>query len=50
MYYKASMQRKIISTEGVTDKNYYKGYEEIAPFGANVDLPIFEEGKGAAYV
>lgn len=43
-------KRKIVGVEDVMDKNGYKGYEEIAPFGQDVDLTIFEEGEEAAYV
>jgi hypothetical protein len=37
-------KRKIVSVDGLTDEEDYKGYQEMPPFGANVPLPILEEG------
>jgi len=34
----------------VTDKEDYMGYQEMPPFGANVPLPILQEGDEPAYV
>lgn len=39
----------IISVKGVTDEKGYEGYEEMAPFGADVNVTIFEEGEEVAY-
>jgi hypothetical protein len=43
-------KRKIVGVDGVTDKEDYRGYQEMPPFGANVALPILEEGDEPAYV
>src|SRR5579883_502704 len=43
-------KRKIIGVESVTDDEGYKGFEDMAPFGEDVDLSLFEEGEEAAYV
>jgi len=43
-------KRHIVGVEGVTDEEGYKGYEEMAPFGADMDLTIFEESEEPAYV
>ena len=43
-------KRKIVGVERVTDEEGYKGFEEMAPFGEDVDLSLFEEGDEAAYV
>ena len=36
--------------DGVTDEEDYRGYQEMPPFGANVPLPILQEGDEPAYV
>ena len=43
-------KRKIVGVDGVTDEEYYRGYKEIPLFGANVPLPILQEGDELAYV
>ena len=43
-------KRKIIGVDGVTDEEDYRGYQEMPAFGANVPLPILEEGDEPAYV
>ena len=43
-------KRKIVSVDGVTDKEDYRGYQEIPPFEANVPLPILQEGDEPSYV
>ena len=43
-------KRKIVGVDGVTDEEDYKGYEEMAPFGANVTLRVLEEGDEPAYL
>jgi hypothetical protein len=43
-------KRKIVGVEGVTDEEEYKGYQEMAPFGADITLPILEEGDEPAYL
>ena len=42
--------KKIVGVEGVTDEEDYRGYQEMPPFGANVPLPIIQEGDELAYV
>ena len=42
--------RKIIGVDGVTDEEDYRGYQEMPPFGANIPLPILQEGDEPAYV
>ena len=37
-------KRKIVGVDGVTDEEDYRGYQEMHPFGANVPLPILQEG------
>ena len=37
-------KRKIVGVDGVTDEEDYRGYQEMPPFGANVPLPIPQEG------
>ena len=32
------------------DEEDYRGYQEMPPFGANVPLPILQEGDEPAYV
>jgi hypothetical protein len=32
------------------DEEDYKGYQEKPPFGANLPLPILEEGDEPAYI
>ena len=32
-------KRKIVGVDGVTDKEDYRGYQEMPPFKANVPLP-----------
>ena len=34
----------------MTDEEDYRGYQEMPPFGANVPLPILQEGDEPAYV
>ena len=41
---------KIVSLEGVTDEEDYRGYQKTPPFGANVTLPVLEEGDEPPYV
>ena len=41
---------KIVGVDGVTDKEDYRGYQEMPPFGANVPLPILQEGDEPAYI
>ena len=41
---------KIVGFNEVTDKEDYRGYQEMPPFGANVPLPILQEGDKPAYV
>ena len=43
-------KRKIVGVDGVTDKEDYRGYQEMPPFGVNVPLPIIQEGDKPAYV
>jgi hypothetical protein len=43
-------KRKIVGVDGVTDEEDYMGYQEMHPFGANVPLPILQEGDEPAYV
>ena len=43
-------KRKIVGVDGVTDKEDYRGYQEMPPFRANVPLPILFEGDEPAYV
>jgi len=43
-------KRKIVGVEGVTDEEEYKGYQEMAPFGAGITLPVLEEGDEPAYL
>ena len=43
-------KRKIIGVDGVKDEEDYRGYQEMHPFGANVPLPILQEGDEPAYV
>ena len=43
-------KRKIVGVNGVMDEEDYKGYQEMYPFGANVPLPILQEGDESAYV
>lgn len=43
-------KRKIVGVDGVTDEEDYRGYQEMPPFGANVPLPILQEGDEPAYV
>ena len=43
-------KRKIVSVDGVTDKEDYRGYQEMPLFGANVPLSILQEGDEPAYV
>jgi hypothetical protein len=43
-------KRKIISVDGVTDEEKYRGYQEMPAFGANIPLPILEKGDEPAYV
>ena len=43
-------KRKIVGVNGVTDEENYRGYQETPPFGANVPLPILQEGDELAYV
>ena len=42
-------KRKIVGVDGVMDKEDYRCYQEPV-FGANVPLPILEEGDEPAYV
>ena len=37
-------KRKIVGVDGVTDEKDYRGYQKMHPFGANVPLPILQEG------
>ena len=34
----------------MTDEEEYKGYEEMAPFGADVNLHVLKEGDEPAYL
>ena len=43
-------KRKIVGIDRVTDKEDYMGYQEMSAFGANIPLPILEEGDEPAYV
>jgi hypothetical protein len=43
-------KRKIVGVNGLTDEEDYKGYQEMPPFGANVPLPILEQGDELAYI
>ena len=43
-------KRKIVGVDGVTDEEDYRGYQEMPPFGANVPLPILQEGDEPAFV
>jgi hypothetical protein len=43
-------KRKIVRVDGVTHEEDYRGYQEMPAFGANVSLPILEEGDEPAYV
>ena len=43
-------KRKIVDVDGVTVEEDYRGYQEMPAFGANVPLPILEEGDEPAYV
>ena len=43
-------KRKIVGVDGVMDEEDYRGYQEISPFGANVPLPILQEGDEPAYI
>ena len=43
-------KRKIVGVDEVTDEEDYRGYQEMPPFGANVPLPILQEGDKPAYV
>jgi hypothetical protein len=43
-------KRKIVGVDGLTDKEDYKGYQEMPPFRANVPLPILEEGDEPTYI
>ena len=48
MFCKSS--RKIVSVDGVMDEEDYRGYQEMPLFGANVPLPILQEGDEPTYV
>ena len=41
---------KIVGVDKVTDEEDYRGYQKMPTFGANVPLPILEEGDEPAYV
>ena len=43
-------KRKIVDVDRVTDEEDYRGYQEMPPFGANIPLPIIQEGDKLAYV
>ena len=43
-------KRKIVSIDGVTNEEDYRGYQEMPSFGANVPLPILQEGDEPAYI
>ena len=43
-------KRKIVGVDGVTDEEDYRGYQEMPLFGANVPLPILQEGDELAYI
>ena len=43
-------KRKIVGVDGVTDEENYRGYQEMHSFGANVPLPILQEGDEPAYL
>ena len=43
-------KKKIVGVDRVTDEVDYRGYQEMPTFGANVPLPILEEGDEPAYV
>ena len=43
-------KRKIAGVDKVTDEEDYRGYQEMPPFGANVPLPILQEGDEPAFV
>ena len=43
-------KRKIVGVDGVTDEEDYMGYQKMSTFGANVSLPILEEGDEPTYV
>ena len=43
-------KRKIIGVDGVTDEEDYRGYQEMPPFGANIPLPILQEGDEPTYI
>jgi hypothetical protein len=43
-------KRKIVGVDGVTDKEDYRGYQKMHPFGANVPLPILQDSDEPAYV
>ena len=37
-------KRKIVGVDGVMNEEDYRGYQKMPPFGANVPLPILQEG------
>ena len=43
-------KRKIVGVDGVTNEEDYRGYQEMPAFGANIPLPILQEGDEPAYV
>jgi hypothetical protein len=43
-------KRKIVGVDGLMDEEDYKGYQEMPPFGANVPLPVLEEGDEPTYI
>jgi hypothetical protein len=44
-------KRKIICVKGVANEvEVYNGYKEMACFGADINLSIFDEGEEATYV
>ena len=40
----------MVGSVTVMDEEDYRGYLEMPPFGANVPLPILQEGDELAYV
>ena len=43
-------KRKIVGVDRVMDEEDYRGYQKMPAFGANVPLPILEEGDKPAYI
>ena len=43
-------KRSIVGVENVVDEEDYNQFDELPPFGANVDLNLMEDGVHSAYV